>query len=165
MNGLNEFKRYQNRYPMYVVLNAALSLLFIDYAEFYSAPQVEQWQRGGYLRKPQSFSVITSSAISWLNLGSIKVLGKWAIIIVLRMGVNQKSDWEHKVNLKNFLCPVVPAFRLVLCAFCAWRKQEKLWCKSLKSGGRGVFVLRIEILYKTEPYIAGFHSQLHSSWQ
>jgi len=42
MNGLNEFKRYQNRYPMYVVLNAALSLLFIDYAEFYSAPQVEQ---------------------------------------------------------------------------------------------------------------------------
>ena len=41
-NGLNEFKRYQNRYPMYVVLNAVLSLLFIDYAEFYSAPQVEQ---------------------------------------------------------------------------------------------------------------------------
>jgi len=114
MNGLNEFKRYQNRYPIYVVLNAALSLLFIDYAEFYSAPQVEQWQRGGYLRKRHPSSGITPTS-SWLNLGSIKVLGKWAIIIVLRMGVNQKSDWEHKVNLKNFLCPVY----LLLGSFCA----------------------------------------------
>ena len=114
MNGLNEFKRCQNRYPMYVVLNAALSLLFIDYAEFYSAPQVEQWQRGGYLRKRHPSSGITPTT-SLLNLGSIKVLGKWAIIIVLRMGVNQKSDWEHKVNLKNFLCPVY----LLLGSFCA----------------------------------------------
>jgi len=42
MNGLNEFKRYQNRYPMYVVLNAVPRLLLIDYAEFYSASTFEQ---------------------------------------------------------------------------------------------------------------------------